>query len=378
MQRTLDLDVLTPPEEAGMRANRVAEIHAVFERWWQVEPGAGAQLVVLRRGRKVVDANLGVHLGEPIHSRSRFLIFSCTKAFTVACIYRLIDTGLVDLDAPIAEYWPAFGMRGKGSATIAQVLSHHAGLPSYGMYASIPLWPFWRLIAAFTAFSPAQYPPGDHFAYHVVTFGWILGEVLRRVTGQRIESYFHEQFAAPLGMTDTTLKLPREELTTIPKVISGCKDMDGNAVLFNLDVIRQAVVPAGGAHSTARDMALFFQMLLNGGEYAGRRYIAKETLDHVLQPYYEGLDHGVNRTVRYALGLHLGGERDQVRGDPSPTMGVGSTGRTFGHAGNRSCYVWADRDAELVFAYTTNYLLNWHDHKLRWKELADAVWNALD
>jgi CubicO group peptidase (beta-lactamase class C family) len=377
MSRIVDFETLAAPEEVGFSPSGIANVQTVLENWCRQEPRSVSQLVVLRRGLKVIDRSLGDLNGQAINAQTRLLTFSCSKAFTAACIYRLVDAGLVEWDAPVAEYWPQFAQGGKANATIRHVLTHHAGLPNRGLYRSIPLWPFWSLITAYTARSKVQYPPGDHFAYHIVTFGWILGEVIRRVSGRGIEDYFREEFSEPLGMRNTTFKITRKEMKTIPTLLSGCPDQDYLVFMYNRDFIRQAVVPAGGAHSTAQDLALFYQMLLNGGEYSGRRFIEKKTLDYVLQVHYDGEDHGIGRSVRYGLGLHLGGQKMDLNNDPTPTMGERSTERTFGHAGTRSCFAWADPGEELVFAYTTNHLISWQDHKQRWKDIADAVWDAL-
>ena len=123
-------------------------------------------------------------------------------------------------------------------------------------------------------------------------------------------------------------------------------------------------------------MAIFYQMLLNGGQYAGRRYVQAETIAAATVPGYQGFDASFARDVLWAHGFHLGGKTPPP-GIPGPVNGgKGSTANTFGHSGNASSYAWADKDKQLVFAFMCNGLLDHPMQLQRWTELADAVWGG--
>lgn len=336
-----------------------------------------AQLAVLRRGRVVVDEVIGYGRGgEPIKPDTPFLTFSATKAFTGVCIHKLIEEGKVALDAPVAEYWPAFGQKGKEQVTIRQVFTHRAGIPLRGLYSQIPLWPFWGLVTRHVARLKPEFEPGGQMAYHLMNYGFILGEVARRVSGQRIEDYLHEHFIAPLGLRHTWMRIPKKVLRRSPRLHTDGKEQNEVAWLFNRGIIRRAALPAASLHSTARDLASFYQMLLNGGEYNGRRYLKTGTLEKATELGYEGRDALLGVVTRWAYGFHLGGVAPPP-GMAGPTMGKGSTARTFGHHGNSVCMAWADPDAQLVAAFVCNGILPRPKTRARWTALSDAVWDSL-
>ena len=196
----------------------------VFERQYQEGMHPAAQMVVLRHGQVVFDRVIGKARRKPVKPDTPFYTFSCTKAFTGMCIHKLIDEGKVALDAPVAEYWPEFGKKGKETATIRHVFLHQAGIPARGLYLQLPLWPFWDLVTRSVANLEAEYPPGEKVAYHLVNYGWVLGEVVRRVSGLRIDHYFDQVFARPLGLDHTWLKVPPGQLKYSPRVYSGAED----------------------------------------------------------------------------------------------------------------------------------------------------------
>ena len=169
------------------------------------------------------------------------------------------------------------------------------------------------------------------------------------------------------------LGLPRHEQSRAVKLYAGDRDQLGTVFVFNLPFIRSAVIPAATLHSSAREVAVFFQMLLNQGKYAGKRLLQSETIACATALGYEGYDATVGQQIRWAYGFHLGGPAFSYgRG-----MGKKSTVRTFGFFGQRSSMVWADPEAGLVVALTCNRLLSAADSKARWQALSDAVWDAV-
>ena len=366
------------PESVGMNPARIEALAGILEKQATKGWHKAAQLVVLRKGKALLDRAIGEdQRGRPITGDSPFYAFSVGKAFTAVCVHKLIEEGKIDLNAPVAEYWPAFGKRGKQAATIRHVFIHQAGVPVRGLYTQIPLWPFWRLVTRNVANLRAEYTPGSQTMYHLVNYGFILGEVVRRVSGMRIEVYLHKHFIAPLGLKNTWMRIPKEELKRSPRLVSVDKEQDKVAWLFNLAVIRRAVMPAASLHSTARELAVFYQMLLNGGEYDGKRFLKPDTIAAATQLSSEMPDAFLGRTTRWGHGFHLGGLQPPP-GEVGPVMGRGSTVRTFGHFGNASSMAWADPDRELVVTFTCDGLLSQRDGRSRWVQLSDAVWDCIN
>ncbi len=369
----------TPPEAVAMRATGVQRIVQVFEG--QIARGLhpGGQLVVLRRGQVVLDRAAGLaHVRRRLAAApdTPLLCFSFGKMYTALCVHQLIEQGRLEWDAPIARYWPAFGCKGKESATVRHALLHQAGVPLRGLYCQVWLWPDWERVTRHVAALPAEYPPGTRTAYHLVNFGFILGEVVRRVSGRPVEAHLRQAFLEPLGLRDTSMGLPRAEWPRAGRVYAGHPGRLGTAWLFNRRATRGAVVPAGNLYSTARDTAVLLQMLLNGGEYAGRRYLQPETIAAATALGYEGYDATQGGQRRWGHGFHLGGQIP-VPGELPSGMGRGSSARTFGHFGMGTSMAWADPDAGLVVVFTCNRMLTPEGALARWCEISDAVWAAV-
>ena len=139
------------------------------------------------------------------------------------------------------------------------------------------------------------------------------------------------------------------------------------------------MLPAASLHSTARDLAVFYQMLLNGGIYGGRRYVQPETIAEATALGNQEYDIGLGMHIRRANGFHLGGRGvDWRKDDAISAMGKGSTVRTYGCFGMASCMVWGDPQAEVVLAFTCNGLRSSSNTRARWVALSNAVWDALE
>jgi CubicO group peptidase (beta-lactamase class C family) len=177
-------------------------------------------------------------------------------------------------------------------------------------------------------------------------------------------------------MGHSWLKLPFRKVRSTPLIQSGEEDQDEVMRLFNNPFLRTALVPAGSLHSTARDMAVFYHMLVNGGVYQGKRYIKEDTIRQATKLAFEGWDHLVERQVRYALGFYIGGLQPP-EGEPGPAMGEGSSLSSFGHFGNRSCMAWGDHDHKLVVVFLCNRLLSMRDTRARWTAISNKVWEMI-
>ncbi|MEM7535078.1 MAG: serine hydrolase domain-containing protein [Chloroflexota bacterium] len=363
----------------GMNPDGVRRIHDVFQQQLASQEHWAAQLVVLRHGRVVVDVAGGL-----AHKRSRrlatqdtlFHCFSISKSFTAVCIHHLVEQGKVELDAPIATYWPAFGSKGKETATVRHALLHQSSVPTKGIYGQIRHWPNWARVTKNVAQLRAEFPPGERTAYHLVNNGFILGEIVQRVTGTPIEAYLTEHFLTPMGLYDTSIGLPLARWGEAAHIYCGDLSQRGIAWVFNLPRIRSAVMPASTLNSTARDLAIFFQMLINQGAYDGQRYLQAETIQAATQLYYEGYDGTLEDQTRWGLGFMLGG----IKRENQPLgigMGAKSSLTTIAHYGQNSSMVWGDAAQNLVVAFVTNRLQERDRTIQRFHDVSETVWAAL-
>lgn len=375
-QITFGLEV--DPETVDMTRRGVNRIVALFEQHFADGQHPASQLVVMRHGQVVLDRTLGIlRTGrfESVRHDTPFLTFSCTKPVAGVCLHQLVEQGLVDLDAPIATYWPEFGQKGKETATLRHALLHQAGIPTRGLYLQIPTWWNWERVTAYVADLPAEYEPGTKTAYHTVNYGFIIGEVVRRVTNRSIETYMREEIFEPLGMTNAYLGLPRSESPRAAEVYWGTPDQRSTVLLFRQ--ARYSVMPAATLNCSARDLAIFYQMMLNKGSYAGHSILKPETVETITQIGNAGYDHTLDMYTQWGLGFEVGGPRPPEYADQYISMGLNSTNKSFGHPGQRSCSAWADSAQGLVVIYLTNRLIEVDENNRRWQGMSDAVWDAI-
>ncbi|MDT3442133.1 MULTISPECIES: serine hydrolase [unclassified Pseudofrankia] len=327
--------------------------------------GAAAQLCVIRNGRVILDQSFGCR------PDALFLLFSAGKPFTAMLVHLLADRGLVNLDDPVAQYWPEFGHNGKQAITVRHVLQHRSGIPvARNLVADALSATSWhRSVRAVERARPA-FPPGQVPAYHILSYGFILGELVQRVTGAELRSVLRTELLDPYGLADTHLGLPAPLWQRhVPVRAAG---PGGRQLLFNRRHVRQAVIPAATISSTARDLARFYQMLIRGGELDGVRVLTPAAIATARQPSSDGqIDQFLHRPIRWSQGLQLGGPAPGAA-RPQP-MGSRSNPDTFGHNGSNCCIGWADPARDLVFAYLTNQLTASIEGSPHQSQVSDAL-----
>jgi len=347
----------------------------------QIQEGLhpGAQLAVLRFGEFLLDCSAG-HTDsskkKPITAETRFLTFSLTKPYTSACIFKLIEDKLINLDDRVGYYWPEFSSRGKEEMTIRQVLLHQSGLPKKRLVFQILNVAHWEKITDDLTRQKPDFVPGSKTAYQLLNFGFILGEIVRRVTGLPVDEFLREQFMTPLNLSQTCMRIVDFRDEQYAPLSSGILDHQFVAWIFNSKRIRGALIPAASLHSSAREMAIFYQMLLNHGEYAGKRLLEPDTIRLMTSLGFEGYDESLGRKTRWGYGFFLGG--DHILHPEYPDgMGRGSSLNTFGHYGQRNSMVWADKKTGTVVVFLCNRFLSSNKNKLRLQQISNAVWDAI-
>lgn len=362
---------------------------ALFDRHLDVGLHHGAQFALYVDGDPVVDLAGGTTGpdGEETTTETRHLLFSCTKPYAAVALHALVEDGELAYDDRVSEHWPGFADDDseKAEITVRQVLSHTSGIP-FGEFDDRPdLWPDWdAVVDAMEGIDPV-FPPGEQPSYHALNFGWLVGELVRRVSGSPIDEVAAERVFDPLGMDDTGIGLDSEEdddvATLVPfEEFDRCRDpgegLGGShtevAAPFNRETLHRAVIPAANGIGTARDMARFYACLANGGELDGSRILSEETVDELTTLEAETDEDGtLGHPSRYALGVWKGGTVTDRFGTLSPE-------RAFGHSGLGSSVGWGDPKENVGFAYVTNGVREGsHEHTVRANAMADAVRQVL-
>jgi CubicO group peptidase (beta-lactamase class C family) len=344
----------------------------------------GAQLAVYEDGEEVFTRAGGTTGadGEAMTTTDKMVFFSCTKPLTAVCVHQLAEAGDVDYDDPIREHWPEFADAGteKGSITVRHVLSHQGGFPVGEFDARPQDWTDWDKVVEAMENVDLHFEPGSTAAYHPMNYGWVLGELVRRVSGQRIGAYLREHVTEPLGMDNTYLGLPGDVPDNVAELYAfdvfdrardperGLEgDNEQTATNFNREAVHRAEMPAASAVGTARDLARFYACLEQGGALDGTRILAESTVEQAteLQIHVEH-DSTIGVARRYALGFGLGGTATDSYGSLAPPS-------TFGHGGLGSSISWADPEAGIAMAYTTNGIREGYEQRVRANDIGDAV-----
>jgi CubicO group peptidase (beta-lactamase class C family) len=241
--------------------------------------------------------------GRPVEADTLFPVFSVTKAITATTLHIQAERGLVAYDAPVAEYWPEFAAGGKGAITVEQILTHRSGIPQMPKGSTPERLCDWDWIVGELARLEPMFEPGTLNAYQSYSFGWLVGEIVRRTDPKQrsFGRFVREEIAGPLGIADLWIGVPRPELHRGAMLLSeipapkrksetafsiAAKPDRGERddVLYNRDDIRMACLPGGGAVTNARSVAHFFALLANGGELDGVRLLSEERLRFCTAP----------------------------------------------------------------------------------------------
>lgn len=329
---------------------------------------ATAQLVVSRRGRVLADMAFGCT------PDALFLIYSAGKPFVALLVHLLAERGLLSLDDPVALHWREFAQHGKDAITIRHVLQHRSGMPVSGdLLRTVLHLTDWEASVRDAERGRPRWPAGAVSAYHFMNYGFILGELVRRITGMPVQDFMAAELLSPVGLDGIHLGLPASMWARHVPVRAGAPSERLNQVLSNRRRLWEAVVPAASMSGTARQLARFYQMLLNGGQLEGVRVLAPQTVAEARRPSNDGeVDAFIKHPVRWAQGFQLGGPGpDPI--DLSRVMGSNSSRDAFGHAGNVSCVTWADPARQLVLVYLTNVQPPLGEGVRHLGEVSDAV-----
>ena len=260
---------------------RFEGVREVFAQNWDLFDETGASVAVTVDGRPVVDLWGGwsdAARTRPWERDTIVVVASTTKGLTGLCGNMLIDRGQLDPDAPVARYWPEFAENGKEGVLVKHLFDHTAGLPN--MPRDVPASDWFGVVDALAAKRP-RWEPGTAHNYHAATYGYLIGEVVRRVTGVTIGTFARREVCEPLGI-DFWIGVP-------PELDDRCAEVCGaGAAGFDSAALRRYESPGGNGHTNGRSLARIFGALACGGEVDGVRLLSKETIDDALSTEVTG------------------------------------------------------------------------------------------
>ena len=350
-----------------------AAVQALIER--QVAEGSqiGVQVAAYHQGVPVVDAwagAIGPDDSRPVQPDSLFLSFSTTKGIAALALHMQADKGLIDFDAPVAKYWPAFAAHGKGKVTVAQAVSHQTGIHQTapqgwdwdsGMPKHITDW---EEGLGWVENAVPAWEPGTATGYHAVTYGWIIGGIIQHATGRHIQEIVAQDIAAPLGIGDSLfIGIPDgldARLTTLAVTPAG----DGLGLPAESDfhramplafwqhtnsmAYRKACLPSANGHFTARALARTYAPLAGDGSIGGVRLVSPGAIKGMQRLMTNEPDRTLGVPVNKGIGFFLGGEANGIHGPNGPRI------TAFGHAGAGGSVAFADPEVGLAIGVTLN------------------------
>ena len=399
-------------EVAGFYDPQFERVAGEFVKNFQERGEIGASVSITIEGERVVDLWGGS--ADPVSQKpwredTLTLVWSATKGATALCAHMLVSRGLLDLEAPVAHYWPEFAQAGKENIPVKMLLNHQAGLAA--LRTPVPPGAFadWNLMVDLLAKEEPWWRPGSMHGYHGFTFGWLVGEVVRRVSGKSLGTFFHEEVAQPLGL-DFWIGLPEEHESRVAAVIPAPPPDPGRPMSpmmaamvdplalqtlvmfntgghmmpnaeggfgFNLRASRAAEIGAAGGITNARSLAGMYAPLANGGSLNGVTLVDRDSLVRMAAvSSASALDAVILVPTRFALGYVKSADNRRVP-DCTENDSLIMSEEAFGHSGFGGAMAFADPAIRMSFGYAMNRMGEGIGLNSRGQSLVDAAYLSL-
>ncbi|MCX6130059.1 MAG: serine hydrolase [Proteobacteria bacterium] len=390
----------------GFCQPKFEELAKEFARNFTERQEIGASVCLSYRGETVVDLWGGLanpQTDRPWERDTISVVWSCTKGAAALCVHILVARGLIDFTAPIAHYWPEFGANGKEGITVETLLSHQAGLPAL----SEPISPLgfcdWEGMVKLLAAEKPMWEPGTRHGYHALTFGHLVGEIVRRVSGRTLGTFFKEEVAEPLGL-DFWIGLPEDHEHRVahnipaapPKPEQGLSSFmllamtDPTSIPYKIfrhsgqimlpgaidqRAFHAAEIPAANGLTNARGLAGMYRPLSLDGSFAGVRLVSEEGLLSMSAVRSAAIDAALNVPTRFSLGFVKAGDNRKQKLGMQDSFLVSED--AFGHTGSGGSVGFADPRAHLSFGYTMNQQKSGLSLDARGQSLIDAAYRCI-
>lgn len=379
----------------GFAEPRFARVRDAFAEGFAARGEVGAACCVYHGGRAVVDLWGGLADaadGRPWREDTIVPVFSATKGVTAVCLHLLIQRGALDPDAPVARYWPEFAQAGKGAIPVRWALSHRAGVPVVDAELTLGQCLAWEPVVAALARQKPVWEPGARHGYHARTFGWLAGELVRRVDGRSLGRFLRDEVAAPLGL-DLWVGLPEQEEprvarlipppppgdpelrslvdrlmapdTLLGRVMRGPSDLFRYDEMWNSRALHAAEMPSSNGIGSARALARLYAATI--GDVDGSRLLSPEALARATEVQARGRDAVLGFPTAFGLGFML-----------PPSLSQAARPEAFGHPGAGGSLGLADPRAGFGFGYVMNRMDMGLAGDPRAASLVEAVYASLE
>ena len=353
---------------------RFSTVRETFAENFASYGDVGAAVAVTIDGKLVIDLWGGVSdkdTGKRWEGDTLVTVYSTTKGMTAICAHRLVEQGLLDLNAPAATYWPEFAQAGKSEVPVHMLLSHRVGLPTVSEKLPDGAVFDWETMTRALERQRPFWEPGTRHGYHALTYGWLVGEVVRRVSGKSLGTFFRDEVAVPLGLDfhigldsshdarvatiysavvspEVAQQMERRQAEVAKAMPPGLAEARVNISVqgaHNSEEWRRAEIPAANGHSDARSLARVYGALSVGGDLDGVHVLSPESISRATVEQAVGQDTMLPNKTRFGLGFWLCLDGNMGPNDTS-----------FGHPGAGGSIGFADPVARIGFGYVMNQM----------------------
>ncbi len=377
----------------------LTHLHELLDELYETGHYPSFQVCIRHRGEIVLHRATGRYrpldaqdIWRDVDLETRYPLFSISKSITSVAMHILFERGLIHVDDPVCWHIPEFAQHGKSHITLRHVLTHSAGVPMYTWKLTDDLIRDWDRIIQDLCAAKRLYFPGRITSYHILSGGYLIGEVIQRVTGRSLPDFLRTEILEPLGTntldygisqehygitacSERVEPLPRASIMKLMNRSAGIDLVEALAVM-NRPAVFESVIPAGNIVGTAEETSRFFQMLLDGGSYDGRRILSPEqvrraTVEQVLTRHDYTL---LFTPQRYSLGFILGRKSSELN-----IFGK-HTEQAYGHLGFTRNIAWADPARQLSVAFLTSSKITYPRRETlilrRWQNAINQTFSA--
>jgi len=388
--------------DAGKLRQRITPL---FEENFQKFGELGAAVSIWQNGKAIVDLEGGfkdARRKQSWTSDTLVLIWSATKGLGSACVLHVLEEHKIDIECRVAEFWPEFGQAGKENITLAQLLSHQAGLAALDRKTDV--LDYAGVISTLEEQKPL-WSPGTAHGYHARTFGYLLDQLVRQIAGQSLSEYWRKTFAGPLNL-DLWIGLPEKENPRVATMYAAKAGRPPQPKRFYADLVsretlaRKTFISPHGLHAisamndpairaepivsfggigSANSLANFYAMLANGGEIDGRTFFSEKTISWMTTALTDGIDRVLQIPTAFSAGFMKDATSSTRRifGGTSPEQQSSGSTSAFGHPGAGGSHAFADPENKISFAYVMNQMEQSVLPNEKSLRLVDAIYDLL-
>jgi CubicO group peptidase (beta-lactamase class C family) len=357
------------PSQLGLNPNALDRLGRIIEQHIADNRYPGAQIAMARHGKLALFRSFGDARIAPTRvaadGDTLWLLYSNTKVVTAAAVWTLVEGGALTFHDRIADHVPEFARHAKGEITLLQVLTHQAGFPGSALPLPQAVWTDHELLRKLVCDFTLEWTPGSRLQYHPLAAHWTAAVLIEAVTKMDFRDYIRSRVIEPLGLgNELFVGLPDQHSARAAEMHQPAADSGQQQTMAeeNTDAFRRAGVPGGGGFATARAMAAFYQMMVQGGRLNGTRLVSPRMVQYVTRNFTgDRVDGYMGMPMHRGLGPHSRGLTPAIRG-----LGTVASPATFGHGGVGSSYCWGDPETGVSFAYLSNSRVPdpWHSRRL--------------